>query len=69
MCALEEAKTVWNAYMTYKADIEKLPQSTIPEFCFPTCGKHPKAIKALERFGFVHRIGQFGIGYYADNVR
>ena len=73
MEAVMEALAVWNAFQNYKDDRKKIQQEqvAIPEFCFPTCGKHPnpKAKKALEGSGFVHREGAYGIGYYADNVR
>ncbi len=79
MSALEEAKTVWDAYQTYKACRKKLEQEQkkkkepikILKFFFPTPDFYPtpEAIKALKKLGLVHRVGEFGVGYYADNVK
>lgn len=79
MNSATEANEVWKAHKTYKSCCEALRQKqeltqkqvTIPEFIFPTPDFHPdpNAKKALEAKGFVHRGGDYGVGYYADNVR
>ena len=84
MSALEEAKAVWDAFQTYKECRRELEQKQkqqpikkpkkeqiILDFFFPTPDFHPnpKAKETLEGIGFVHRVGDFGVGYYADNVK
>ena len=82
MSTLEEAKTVWDAYQTYKACRKKLEQEQeqkqeqeqeqikILKFFFPTPDfyPNPEAKKALKKLGLVHREGIYGVGYYADNT-
>ena len=62
----EQIDTVTDAYNTY---VEEENPTNIPFFS-PTYGfqPNPKAKEALEGSGFVHRAGEYGVGYYADNV-